>query len=152
TGKAACSATRPLSAPIAMVSETRTCWTQGPLPMSRMTAAERSELSKLIRLNSRVARDDALARGKVLLADAEAKIAAIYKPDDGAWAAITAAANKAVQEADAAIAAVCRQRNIPEDFRPSLRLSWWERGENALKERRRELYRVAQTQIEAMVK
>jgi hypothetical protein len=125
---------------------------EGEQRMSQMTAAERLELGKLVRLNAKVAKDDAEARGKWLVADVEAKLAAIYKSEDAAWADITAAAEKAVQEADAAIAAVCRERGIPEDFRPSLRLEWYGRGVNALKGRRAELRRVAETQIAAMVK
>ena len=99
--------------------------------MSRMTAAERQELAKLVRLNAKVAKDDADARGKWLLADAEAKLSAVYKAEDEAWADITAEAKKAVAEADATIAALCRERGIPEDFRPALHLGWIGRGENA---------------------
>src|SRR5262249_34519806 len=55
-------------------------------------------------------------------------------------------------EADAAIAALCRERGIPEDFRPCLRLGWRGRGENAYADRRAELRRGAQTRIAAQVK
>jgi hypothetical protein len=120
--------------------------------LSRMTAAERLELGKLVRLNAKVAKDDAAARGQWLLADAETKLAARYKADEEAWADITAAAEKAVEEADAAIAALCRARGIPEDFRPGLHLSWYGRGENASRERRAELRKVAQAQVAALVK
>jgi predicted nucleic acid-binding Zn ribbon protein len=72
--------------------------------------------------------------------------------EDEAWADITAAADQAVKEADAAIARICRERGIPENFRPEIHLSWWERGENACKIRRAELRKVAQTQVAAIVK
>jgi hypothetical protein len=120
--------------------------------LSRMTAAERTELGKLVRLNAKVAKDDAESRGKWLLADAEAKLAARFKAEDEAWADITAAAQKQVMTADAEIAALCRARGIPEDFRPSLHLNWYGRGENASKERRAELRKVAQAQVAALVK
>jgi hypothetical protein len=120
--------------------------------MSRMTAAERAELGKLVRLNAKVAKDDAEARGKWMLADAEAKLAAIYKAEDDVWADITALAERQVAEADAAIAALCRERGVPEDFRPQLHLGWYGRGQNASKERRAELRKVAQTQVAARVK
>jgi hypothetical protein len=84
--------------------------------------------------------------------DAEAKLAAVYKAEDEAWADITAAAERTVKEADAAIAALCRERGIPEDFRPSLHLGWYERGVNASRARRVELRKVAQTQVAALVK
>jgi hypothetical protein len=117
-----------------------------------MTVAERTELGKLVRLNAKVAKDDAEARGKWLLADAEAKLAARYKAEDEAWADITEAAEKAVEEADAAIAALCRERGIPEEFRPGLSLGWYGRGENASKARQAELRKVAQAEVEARVK
>jgi hypothetical protein len=120
--------------------------------MSRMTSVERQELGKLVRLNAKVAKDDAEARGKWMLADAEAKLAAIYKAEDDLWADIRAAAEKQVAEADAAIAALCRQRGVPEDFRPHLDLRWYGRGENAYGPRRAELRRVAQAQVAARVK
>jgi hypothetical protein len=120
--------------------------------MSRMTSAERMELGKLVRLNAKVAKADAEARGKWLLADAEAKLAAKYKFEDEAWADITAAAEKAVREADAAIAAICRERGVPEEFRPSIQIGWFSRGENRKQERRAELRKVAQATVEAQVK
>jgi hypothetical protein len=120
--------------------------------VSRMTAAERMELGKLVRLNAKVAKDDAEARGKWLLADAEEKLAARYKAEDEAWADITAEVNRRVEEADAAVAAICRQRGIPEEFRPSIQWYFSGRGENASKERRAELRKVAQAQVAAVVK
>jgi hypothetical protein len=117
-----------------------------------MTAAERVELGKLVRLNAKVAKDEAEARGLAMLADAEAKLAARFKMEDEMWADITATARKQVEEANAAIAALCRQRGVPEEFRPELRVGWFGRGENAYKERRAELRRLAQAQVEAVVK
>jgi hypothetical protein len=81
--------------------------------MSRMTGAELKEIGKLIRMNASVAKADAEARGKVLLADAEAKLAARYKVDDETWQHITAGAERAVAKADEDIAAICRDRGIP---------------------------------------
>jgi hypothetical protein len=119
---------------------------------SGMTAAERQELGKLVRLNAKVAKDDAEARGKWMLADVEAKLAARYKAEDEFWADITETAEKAVAEADAALAAVCHARGISEDFRPKMILGYFPRGENASPERRAELRKVAQTEVAARVK
>jgi hypothetical protein len=116
-----------------------------------MTAAERQSLERLVRDRGKVAKADAEARGKWLLADAEAKLAAVYKREDEAWEDIVAAVEKAVEEADAALAALCRERGIPEEFRPFLRCGFAGRGENAFEERRRELRRVVQTQVAARV-
>ena len=118
----------------------------------KMTAAERSELGSLVRFNAKVARADAEARGKWLKADVEEKLSARFKFEDAAWKDITAAAEKAVQEADAAIAALCRDRGVPEDFRPSLCLSWHGRGENASAARRAEMRKLAYAHIDAQVK
>jgi hypothetical protein len=117
-----------------------------------MTAAERTELGKLARLNAKVAKDDAEARGKRLLADAEAKLAAVYKREDEAWADITEAAEKAVEEANACIDALCQERGIPPEFRPELHTGWYDRGENMFRERRAELRKVAQSEVEARVR
>jgi hypothetical protein len=120
--------------------------------MSRMTAAERQELGKLVRLNAKVAKDDAEARGKWMLADAEAKLAARFKQEDQAWADITEAVEKQIAEANAAVNAIAAQRGIHEDFRPSVNWYWDGRGENKFKERRDELRKVAQAQVAARVK
>ncbi|MGH7170242.1 MAG: hypothetical protein ACRELF_15030 [Gemmataceae bacterium] len=120
--------------------------------MSAMTAAERQELGKLVRLNAKVAKADLDGRAKWLLADIETKLAARYKFEDAVWADITAAAKKAVKDADAQIAALCRERGVPEQFRPSIDLCWFSRGENAVNSRRVEIRRVAQTTIAALLK
>ena len=84
-----------------------------------------------------------------LLADAEAQLAAISKDTDTAWADVTGLAKKTIREADAVIAERCETLGIPTDFRPGLSLSWYGRGNNASKERRAELRKVAQTRIAA---
>jgi hypothetical protein len=129
------------------VSKQKTDVTDG-----RMSTAERELLDRLMRDKAKVAKDDADARGKWLLADAEAKLAAIYDAQDDAWAEITEYAKSVVEDADAAIAAICRQRGVPEKFRPRLCPEWYGRGVNASKERRAELRKVAQTRVAALVK
>jgi hypothetical protein len=117
-----------------------------------MTAAERQELSKVVRFNAKVAKADVEAHGKQLLADAEAKLAAIYEAEDAAWADITATVRRHVAEADAAIAALAAERGIPKKFRPSIGWYFLGRGENSDKDRRAELRKVAQTEVAARVK
>jgi hypothetical protein len=119
--------------------------------MTKMTAAERDSLYRLVRDRAKVAKADAEARGKWMLAEVEAKLAARFKADDEAWADMTAAAEKAVEEANAKIALVCRERGIPEEFRPQMGSLWLSRGENGMKERRAELRQVAETQVAARV-
>jgi hypothetical protein len=57
-----------------------------------------------------------------------------------------------VKKADARIAELCRQRGIPEEFRPEIYMGFMGRGENGSKERRAELRKVAQAQVAARVK
>jgi hypothetical protein len=120
--------------------------------MSRMTAAERTDLCKLVRLNAKVAKDDAEARGKQLLADAEARLATVFKAEDDWWADITDHVNRVVAEADQAVAALSRERGIAEEFRPSIHWGFYGRGENAIAARRAELRKVAQADVAARVK
>jgi len=115
-----------------------------------MTARERAELAALVRRREKVAKSGTRQRVAELVADVEAQLAASYASDDARWRDLTAAAEAAVSDADAAIATRCRELGIPEDFRPGLRLSWYGRGENASAQRRSELRRVAGTRIAAM--
>ena len=117
-----------------------------------MTKTERGELERIIKGRRRVASKAIEQRKAELLADAEQRLAAKYKISDVAWADVTASAEKAVQDADSIVAQKCRELGIPEEFRPSLSIGWWSRGENMLRERRVELRKVAQTCIDAMAR
>jgi hypothetical protein len=115
-----------------------------------LTARERADLSALVRKRERVAKTDAKQRAAELLADVEARLAARFKSNDERWAAVTVEAQKTVEAADQEIARICREIGVPEEFRPRLGLSWYSRGENADRERRAELRKVASTRIAAM--
>ncbi len=117
-----------------------------------MTKAERTDLSRLIRRREALMKRMADERGKVLLAEFERQCATIHSwDDDVTWKAAHAAADEAVREAEAQVTRRCRDLGIPPEFAPSLRLEWYGRGENAAKERRSELRRVAEAQIDARV-
>lgn len=117
--------------------------------MAGMTRKEREDLGRVARMRAKVAKDGVVQREAELLADVEAQLAAIYKAGDPAWKEIIAQAKQAVAAADAEIAEICRQRGIPEEFRPRLIADWYGRGENAAASRRGELRKVAQTRIAA---
>lgn len=127
---------------------------QSPLdaPAPPMTRREREDLAKVARLRARVARSAIVQREAELLADVEAQLAAEYAFTDEAWADITKGAAEAVAEADRQVAALCRERGIPEEFRPRLDTFWHRRGRNAVGERRTELRKVAQSRIAAVGK
>lgn len=117
-----------------------------------ITRAERDQLSRLVRQRARVAKAGIEQRQAELLADVEEQLAAAYASDHEAWAEITAEAKEAIRRADAAVAEKCRELGIREEFRPSIRMDWWSRGENGSRERRQELRKVAQTRIAALAK
>jgi hypothetical protein len=120
--------------------------------MSEMTRADRTELARVVRMRSKVARNGIEARQAELLVEFETQLAADYEFDDARWAAVTAAAKRAVAEADAEVAAACEELAIPSDFRPRLGLEWYGRGKNASARRRAELRKVALTRLDAAAK
>jgi len=117
-----------------------------------MSQRERTDLAALVRRREKVAKTAALQRKAELLADVEEQLAATYKRNAEHWAEVTAAADQAVADADAEIARRCQALGIPEAFRPSLHLGWYNRGESADAQRRAELRRVAVTRLDAMEK
>jgi len=117
-----------------------------------MTKGERDELSKILKARARLAGRVVEQRAAELLAEAEQQLATIYKVNDQAWRELTATSQQTVREADAELARRCRTLGIPEEFRPRLMLGWSGRGENADRERRAELRKVAQTRIAAMAR
>ena len=118
-----------------------------------MTKTERTELSSLIRQRERLMKTLATQRSAELMADVEQQLARIYSWDeDETWEAATEAAQAAVEEAKVAIAGRCQELGIPPEFAPSLSMGWYGRGQNAVKDRRAELRRVAKTRIDATEK
>ena len=79
------------------------------------------------------------------------QLASIYSFDQSeVWAQAHAAAEKALVEANAAIAENRRKLGIPERFAPGLVMGCYGRSENASRERRVELRRVAVARIAAI--
>jgi hypothetical protein len=114
-----------------------------------LTSAERRDLLVIIRQREKVAMADAAEYKAVLIANFERKLATIYKPDDHpVWAQVHAMAKKTESEARAAMARTFRELGIPEAWAPSISLHWYGRGENAARERRVELRRVAASEAE----
>lgn len=114
----------------------------------KMTKSERSELGQLIRKRERVMKAAAMERSAAMLAEFDTQLTAIYSfDDDEVWAKANAEADKAVEAANAEIAARCEVLGIPKDFAPSLVFGWRERGQNAVKARRTELRQMARSRI-----
>jgi hypothetical protein len=118
-----------------------------------ISKAEGIELQKLINRREKVLKQVAAARSAELMADFEQQMAAEYRFDDReVWTEATRRGRTAVAAANDLIAAECATLGIPSQFAPQLAFGWMSRGENATKERRDELRRVAKTRIEAIEK
>jgi hypothetical protein len=116
-----------------------------------MTKSEREELQRLVRQREKALKSAAKQRSTEMLAEFENQLAARYKfDDDEVWAEAKRVANAEVEKANARIAARCAELSIPKDFAPSLDSHWYGRGENAAKERRAELRKVAVSRIAAI--
>jgi hypothetical protein len=116
---------------------------------TRMSSGERVELSKVVRIRSRLAKKEVDVLVSRLLANVEQQLAARFSEDHERFATVTAEAHKVIEKADAEIAKRSKEMGIPEQFRPSLDLIWNGRGENAFKERRRELRALAEKELNA---
>jgi hypothetical protein len=114
-----------------------------------MTRRDRNDLLDVAKMRTRVAKAGVATREAQLLAKVEEELSAIYSANDEAWKEIAAEADAKVKEVDAQIAAICRERGVPEEFRPQLHTMWYGRGANASKERRAELRKLAQARIKA---
>src|SRR5262245_25761973 len=118
-----------------------------------MTKSERAELAQLVRRREKLAKADVDRVVAERLADFEQQAASYYRAeDDEVWAEQKRIAYEAVADAQARIAERSRELAVPEWTAPSVRVDWYQRGENASKRRVEELRRVAQTRIDAYAK
>ena len=116
-----------------------------------ITKSEREDLQRLVRQREKVLKSAAKQRSAELLADFENQMGQCYSFDeDETWAAAVNAAEQEVAKARARVAARCVELGIPKQFAPDLDVEWFSRGENAVKQRRDELRRMAVTRIEAI--
>jgi hypothetical protein len=119
----------------------------------QMTRSEREDLLKVCRMLAKVAKADAAARSAKLKADFAAQLAAEYSYDnDEVWKEAHAVVRGAAEQAQEIVARRCEELGIPRWAAPSLGLHWYRRGENAVKERRTELTRVAHSRIDEVEK
>jgi hypothetical protein len=117
-----------------------------------MTRGERDDLRKLVHQREKVLKSAVKQRAAELVADFENQLGTQFSFDqDEVWEKAAGIAKAAVVKANAQIAARCRELGIPERFAPGLEVAWRHRGyDNGVKERRAELRRMAQTQVEAL--
>ena len=119
--------------------------------MTSMSARERSDLQLLLRQREKVLKGTAKQRSAELLADFENHLGQQYSFDqDKVWKAAAVLAKTEIEKANRAIAAQCAKLGIPARFAPEIEMHWYSRGENASKERRAELRKMAMTRIAAI--
>lgn len=121
--------------------------------MSEMTKGERDELARLVRMRARVAKDQATTRGAEMLAEFEAQVATDYHLNDQeVWKEAASVVAAAIEHANARISERCRELGIRDEFAPSIRSGWIERGEHSSRRRVEELRKVARSRIAAREK
>jgi hypothetical protein len=114
---------------------------------------EREDLLCLVRQPEKVLKSVAAQRSAELLADFQQQLASRYTYDqDEIWRQAVEVAQQAVAEASSMIAARCVELGIPDEFAPRLQLTWWKRGQNAVKDRCAELLAVGKNRIAAIEK
>jgi hypothetical protein len=119
-----------------------------------MTRTERQDLLQICRQRERVVKAEAVAMAAQRKAEFEAQLARVYHFDEDAiWQAAHKAAKRAAREANEQVAAQCRQLGIPPWAQPEITEPYWYgRGENATRQRRAELAKVAHARIDQHLK
>jgi hypothetical protein len=116
-----------------------------------MSRAERGDLREVARLRARQAKQEAVTREKVLVADAEDLLAAEFSVQDEMWVEAVRIAKEAEQKANEVIVARCAEMGIPAKYAPSLHSYWMSRSAPFSDPKRRaELRKRAQTQLTAL--
>jgi hypothetical protein len=124
--------------------------TSQQISTQHMTKTERSELVALIHKRERVLKSAADERETKMMAEFETLLATVYSFDDDAvWKAVWEEAQKVCAAAKEQIKQRSKDLGIPAKFAPGIDLSWYGRGENAVKQRREELRRAGKAQIAA---
>lgn len=120
-------------------------------PGRKLARHETHDLGMIIKDRAKVLKAHIEAEKTRVLADFEGQIAAVYQFDqDDVWKAAAEKAMEVAKEAQEAVAKRCEEMGIPKTFAPALGIVWSGRGENACKDRRAELRRVAKAEVEAM--
>jgi hypothetical protein len=117
-----------------------------------MSQSECENLQRLIRQREKVLKSAAQQRSAELLADFENQMGQEYAFDqDEVWKKAVETVKPLVAKARAQITNRCRELGIPDQFAPSVNLSWSARGYgNSIEKRKRELRTMATTRIEAI--
>jgi hypothetical protein len=119
----------------------------------KIARAEQSGLLSLIKQRAKIAKADAVQRGAQLVANFETQLNTEYSFDQSAiWEAALRNASTVVTEANIRVREECDRLGIPAEFAPKIQMGWATQGQQASKERRADLRRLARVHIDAQVK
>lgn len=119
----------------------------------QLSRNETHDLSMIIKDRTKVLKAHAEEQAAACMADFEKQLAAVYSWDqDEVWKQAAEEALKICGDVQDKIAKRCEALGIPKTFAPQIGIAWQGRGENASRERRTELRRVAKTSVDAMLK
>jgi hypothetical protein len=118
-----------------------------------ISKAEVDRLLRLAKARAKQAEREAEAREKILLAEVRDQLTAEFDAHDALWAEAVTIAEEAAAKANSHIRAVCSDLGIPPSEAPQLALGWASRGPSySDKQRRAELYKLAETRLAAATK
>lgn len=116
----------------------------------RMTKGERDELLRLVRAREKVLKSSTEQRSAELLVEFESKLSKTFRFDETEnWKAAAQKVRDAALAFQDQVLAHLDSLGIPREFAPRIDLRWYDRGENASRQRRDELRRLAKAQIAA---
>jgi hypothetical protein len=125
----------------------------GDRATTTMTRYEGERLERLCRDRERIAKAAVDARAAEIWAHFQQQLCARYDFDqDQVWKASYQRAEMIVAQAQRDIAAESKKLGILPEFAPSLILGWRDSGQNACKERRRELEKLGRAELDARTK
>jgi len=118
-----------------------------------MTNKEQSNLLSIAKMRERVTKSQLEEVGAQLLVDLDKQLDAYYSFDsDEIWKQAHRIADEACKEAQTKVKERNRELGIPERFAPSLHCSWYDAGEQASDELKKELRKMGKQQVDAMIK
>src|SRR5262249_16132529 len=118
-----------------------------------MKKKERDHLLQVCRMRAKVAKAEVAALAAKRKSAFEVQLASIYSFDnDAVWKRAFEMTQAVVERAGNEIACRSRELGIPADLAPTVGEHWHGRGENATRERRAELTRVAHRKIDQLEK
>lgn len=114
-----------------------------------MTAKEREALGQAVRLKMRVCKAEIDRRCAIQKANMEKELTGQFNAEDEDLAAILAEARAHIDRLQGEIFELCKARGVRRVFAPQLHASFSYRGENAIKDRRAELRKLGEANIDA---